>query len=157
MKLKLIALFCLSSVTFSIVSQQPEPYRALLQQRIDRIPGVIEFDDLLKHIPGLKPQQLMLEVIKVPTFIMFYQTDCPACDDMHEVLKQLDKQMKQIHFNVRVITVNAAKYKEIGRLFGVSRTPKFAMYNKGMLIRGSEFYARKELHELINHVRVCLQ
>ncbi len=118
---------------------------------------VIEFDDLLKNIPGLKPQQLIMEVIKRPTLIMFYQTDCTACDDMHKVLQQLDRHVKQIHIPVRVMMVNAAKYKEIGRLFGVTRTPKFAIYKQGMLIKGSEFYARKELHELIHHVRICLQ
>ena len=160
MKLKIMALTSLCLISASLLPQQRYTDRnvSLLQQRIDRVHGVIEFDELLKQFPGMQPSTLLHEVIRTkPTVIEFYQPKCAACDQMSKVLKELHAHAQQIHLKVRIIKVNAAKYPGIAKLFVVTQTPKFAVYNKGRQIPGTAFHGTMDLSELVRYIRVSLQ
>ena len=160
MKLKIITLAGLCLISNSLLPQarQVDRNETLLQQRIDRVHGVIEFDELLKQFPGMKPSTLLHEVIRTkPTVIEFYQPSCSACDQMHSVFKELHAHAQQINLKVRIIKVNAAKYPGIAKLFIVTRTPMLAVYNKGRRIPGSVYHGTMELSELVRYIRVSLQ
>ena len=133
-----------------------DPIRVPIQQRIDKLQGVIDFSELAARIPGLKIHQLLRQVVQKPTLLVFYNSvNCPPSKEMLKVLKELDHYMKSIQLNVRVVKINAAQYPSIAQLYNVNKTPKFAMHKQGRFL--TERYGEMEMHELLRFIRTSLQ
>lgn len=148
MKARLLLALCLSVLGTQVFA------RPNVQAQLARQSGVLELDDLLKNIPGLKAQQMMLEVIQTPTLVMFYQPVCPPCDDMKPVLDKLALELPKYGLKVRILKVNIANHRGLIAPYGVTRTPKFSFFKSRRII--DMFWGRKSLPELVTFIRRSL-